>query len=104
MQKRELFNWLVTIADYSVKIGAANYDSSQQNLQPNLINESKLSSLAQNIQNNLQQSGAKIKNLYIGLDNPSPSAQMCIYRLVVVEDATGREIKKLYVCGDYADT
>lgn len=103
MQKRELFNTLVAISDYVVKIGAVEKDA-YGNFQPNLINEGKIPQLSSIINNGLAMSNSKIKHIVLSLDNPTSSSQMCIYRLVVVKNELGeKEIKKLYICGDYAN-
>ncbi|MEM3541038.1 MAG: hypothetical protein QXF86_02385 [Candidatus Bilamarchaeaceae archaeon] len=103
LQKRELFNTLVAIADYAVKIGLATKDAND-NLQPNLIDESKIPFLVLQINNGLENSNSNIRKIQISLDTPSSSSQMCIYRLVVVDSLGGNQIKKLYVCGSYANS
>lgn len=98
LQNRELFNFLVAVADYTVKKSDAVVLDSLNNLQPNLIDESKLIGVQDKINNGV----TKLK-IEISLDDPSPlhHYQTCIYRLVVDSQ---NNIRKLYVCGDYANS
>jgi hypothetical protein len=99
LQKRELFNFLVAAADYTVKKSDAVAVDSFGNLQPNLIDESKLSNGNPSIIKGV--SKFKIDISLKNLDEGPPDDQTCIYRLVV---DTNKKIKKLYVCGEYANS
>lgn len=96
MRQRELFNFLVVVADYAVKKGAAAEDA-QGNLQPNLIDPSKIGLIEDVINKN-----SRHKIMLTLRDGDPPQMQMCIYRVVVEKNSL--EIKKLYVCGDYANS
>ncbi len=96
MRQKELFNFVVVVADYTVKKGAAVEDS-QGNLQPNLIDPSRIPGIEDTIN---QRSRHKI-TIMLGDDAP-PQMGLCIYRLVVEKNS--QDIKKLYVCGNYADS
>jgi len=95
MRQRELFNFLVITADYVVKIGAAAEDG-QNNLQPNLIDPAKIQAVEENIRRN-----TKFDVEIMLSDSEPPGGQTCIYRLVVEKNS--QDIKKLYVCGGYAN-
>ncbi len=90
-QNQELFDKLVSIADYTLKVGAI------ENNQVNWIDESKLSPL---YSLTLEQK-AEISNLYVSTSQPSDNYDVCIYRIVVV--GSDKSIGKLFVCGDYAN-
>lgn len=96
MRNKELFNFLVITADYTVKKGAAAADG-QNNLQPNLIDPAKINAIEMMINANSRH------RIAIALDDDAPQQmQMCIYRLIVEKNSL--EIKKLYVCGNYANS
>ncbi|HGE72715.1 TPA: hypothetical protein ENX78_17895 [Candidatus Poribacteria bacterium] len=101
LQKRELFNFLVAAADYTVKKSDAVAVDSLGNLQPNLIDGSKLSSVNANISTGV--SKFKIDISLSNLKDEPPNDQTCVYRLVV-NSSNNKEIKKLYVCGEYANS
>lgn len=87
---QKIFNKLISIADYTIKSGAAIH---QNNIRyPNWIDEQKIN--AQFIDNLRQKTG--LSTLYIGTEIQQ-NYSTCIYRLVVVEH--NKEIKKLFVCG-----
>lgn len=91
MHGQELFDKLVSIADYTVKAGAAKTDQKQGLRYPNLIDESRLT---QSYADGLA-SRAGLDALSITLDTPGNGA-VCIYRVVV--DAN-MDVRQLHVCG-----
>lgn len=87
---QKIFNKLISIADYTVKSGAAIH---QANIRyPNWIDEQKLDA---KFMEDLRQK-TDLKTLYIGT-NTQQNYPICIYRLVVV--GNNKEIKKLFICG-----
>ncbi|MFH1520800.1 MAG: hypothetical protein ABID61_04090 [Candidatus Micrarchaeota archaeon] len=86
------FNKLVSIADYTVKSGAAIH---QDNIRySNWIDEQKLN--AQFVEDLRQKTD--LNNLYISTTSQQ-NYSVCIYRLVVV--GSNKDIKKLFVCGGF---
>jgi len=97
MDGQQVFDKLVSIADYAVKQGAVRTGAAgtDQVRYPNWIDESMLDggSLARGLR---QEAG--LAELSIQLDDPGPGA-VCVYRLVVIGDNRER-IAKLFVCGE----
>jgi len=97
MHEQQVFDKLVSIADFTVKQGAARTGAAgiDQVRYPNWLDESVLDdgSLARGLE---QEAG--LGELSVQLDDPGAGAT-CVYRLVVVGDDRER-IAKLYVCGD----
>ncbi|MBI5227994.1 hypothetical protein HY988_05385 [Candidatus Micrarchaeota archaeon] len=98
---QQLFDKLVSIGDAVVHDPANLYtnQTKAKNLQANWLNQNapldaKKTQFSQ---------VANIPNLYLALAYPGPNDKydICIYRLVVVGDQ--QEIKKLFICGDYAN-
>ena len=89
-QEEEVFDKLVSIADYTVKAGAVMKDGSVR--YPNWIDEERLT--ASYIEDLRERMG--LSELYISTDGPD-GYQTCIYRIIV----TGGEkrISRLFVCG-----
>ncbi len=87
IERQQIFNKLVSIADYVVKEGAAA--ESNDAIYPNLIDEQKLNGL--DIMDIATRMG--ISKLKIGWQAGNGT---CIYRLVL---DSRMEIRKLYVCG-----
>jgi len=88
---QDVFDRLVSIADYTVKTGAVKKDEKISH--PNWIEEQKLtSSYTEDLRTR-----AGLSSLYISLQEPG-DYNTCIYRLVV----TGEEkaIRRLFVCGE----
>ncbi len=95
--RQQLFDRLVSVADYSAKIGLAMREGEVRH--PNWLDLAKLTA---GYSDSLREK-AGLSSLYIGLEEPpsdssAPGYPMCIYRLVVAGD--GKEIRKLYVCGE----
>jgi len=94
MLNQEVFDKVVSIADYIVKQGAAKTGTigSEEVRYPNLIDSSKINA-------GLEQSlaaKAGLSSLTIQLDAPGDEST-CIYRIVLDES---EDIRKLYVCGE----
>jgi len=95
MHRQQVFDKLVSIADYSVEFGLAEADPDdpEGGRVPNLIDRSLLTdAYADGL---MERSG--LGKLMISLDSPSDDMDICIYRLVA-EGGT-RAIKRLFVCG-----
>ena len=90
MERQQMFNKLVSIADYTVKSGAVMRAGSLR--YPNWLDEGLLSG---DYSESLKEE-AGLEELYIGMEEP-PDRSMCIYRLVV--GGPDKTIKKLFVCG-----
>jgi hypothetical protein len=87
---QDVFDRLVSIADYTVKTGAAKKDDKIS--YPNWIEEQELtSSYTENLRVR-----AGLSSLYISLEE-SGDYQTCIYRLVVTGEQ--KTIRRLFVCG-----
>lgn len=95
MHRQQVFDKLVSIADYSVEYGLAEADPGDPDGKkiPNLLDRSLLTDAYMDDLKGRSGLGA----LHISLDNPSDDADNCIYRLVVEGDE--RAIKRLFVCG-----
>ena len=97
MERQQIFNKLVSIADSVVKQKAVVVETgnllTESSSYPNWIDESRFNSIDRLLLAN--QTG--LKSLSVTFDKPGQN-KYCIYRLVVV--GTGKEIHKLYVCGD----
>jgi len=89
--QQQIFNKLVSIADYTVKSGAVR--TSGDIKYPNWIDQTKLSDT---YIGDLK-SRAALSNLDISLGSPSDFS-VCIYRLVVIGD--DKQIARIFVCGD----
>jgi hypothetical protein len=94
MHNQEVFDKIVSIADYVVKQGAVKTGSigSEEVRYPNWIESSNVNS---NLEHSLQ-SKTRLASLSIQFDKPG-SESTCIYRIVLDEK---EEIRKLYVCGE----
>ncbi|MBN1169878.1 hypothetical protein JXA56_02545 [Candidatus Micrarchaeota archaeon] len=87
--QQEKFDKLVSIADYTVKIGAVR--SEEKIRYPNWIEENKLTvSYIDDLQERM-----KLDSLHIGF--VPGEGLTCIYRLVVTGE--DKKISKLFVCG-----
>jgi hypothetical protein len=91
MHRQEVFDKLVSIADYSVKSGAVmRVDDIRY---PNWVDGALLTdSYAEDLRVR-----ASLGELYISLREPDDAYQACIYRLVVTGDE--KALKRLHVCG-----
>jgi hypothetical protein len=90
--RQQIFNRLVSIADYTVKSGAVKREGDVK--YPNWIEPGMLgASYAEGLRVR-----AGLSSLEISVDEPREDFSMCIYRLVVI----GKEKKpsRLFVCGD----
>lgn len=90
-QNQQLFDKLVSAADYTVKSGAVVREGGLRH--PNWLDSSILTmpyseTLA---------AQAGIRSLYVGRDEPDGDYRICIYRIVVYGDE--KEIGRLFVCG-----
>lgn len=91
-EAQELFDKLVSAADYSVKNGAVMRSGSLRF--PNWIDERLLvPDYAEGIR-----ASEGLSRLYIGLAAPEDGFSACIYRIVVV--GPERTVGRLFVCGD----
>ncbi|MBU0532975.1 hypothetical protein KKB44_05780 [Candidatus Micrarchaeota archaeon] len=91
IHKQQILDKLVSIADYTVKIGAVKRadDIRYPNwFEANFITPSYVEDL---------RIRAELSELYISTDKPSENFQVCIYRLVVTGD--NKQINRLFVCG-----
>lgn len=88
LKEQQLFNKLVSVADFVVKNAGAKIEN--ETIKPNLIDEERLKDIDEgDLEEKLE-----IKNLYIGFENKD---RYCIYRIVLYEG----EIRKLFICGEY---
>jgi len=91
---QQIFDKLVSVADYTVKIGAVvRYGNETKIRYPNWIDADALS---EKYVEDLR-TRADLEELSIGFDPPSSPSAFCIYRIVVVGDQ--KTITKMYVCG-----
>ncbi|HSB47618.1 MAG TPA: hypothetical protein VLD37_06405 [Candidatus Bilamarchaeum sp.] len=91
MHSQEVFDKLVSVADHTVKSGAAVKRGGVRH--PNWIDETKLT---QGYVLGLRET-AGLSELYVSLDEPVSDFPVCIYRLVVSGEE--KALSKLYVCG-----
>lgn len=88
---QQLFDKLVSVADYAVKSGAVRREGGIR--YPNWIDEGLL--VPPFTESLLPGSG--LRSLYIGTAEPEAPYAMCVYRLVVLGDE--RSAGRLFVCG-----
>ncbi len=91
LSRQQLFDKLVSVADYTVESGAAVRDGGLR--YPNWLDASRLTAsysagLAEE---------AGLESLYIGEEKPGGDYAICIYRLAVYGEE--KEIGRLFVCG-----
>lgn len=89
--RQQLFDRLVSVADYTVKSGAVVREGGMR--RPNWLDSSKLTeSYAASLGEE-----AGVSPLYIGQEKPEGAYRICIYRLVVY----GADMRpgRLFVCG-----
>jgi len=107
LQEQQVFDKLVSIADYVVKQGAAetvklgnpaaSIAGQQEVRYPNWVVRQKAEDIA--LANDLK-AKANLNTLSISLDEPG-NGTVCVYRIVVVDELMEqKKIEKLYVCGD----
>jgi hypothetical protein len=92
--RQRVFDRIVTVADYTVKIGAARHEGGVRH--PNWVDAGAITGEY----TDSMRVRAGLEKLYIGLGAPDEADggfPICIYRLVVVGDDL--EIRKLHVCG-----
>lgn len=89
---QQVFNKLVSIADYTVKSGAARRTGDVK--YPNWLN---VSGIDGSYTDELRER-AGLSRLSISLQEPQDEFAVCIYRLVVVGDQ--KKIARLFVCGE----
>jgi hypothetical protein len=95
--RQRVFDRIVSVADYTVKIGAARHEGGIR--YPNWVDADAITA----VYSESMRVRAGLSSLYIGLDEPDDvdgadgGFPICIYRLVVVGDEL--EIRKLRVCG-----
>ncbi len=93
VKNQQLFDKLVSAADYSVKVGLAKHDDAVR--YPNLISQNPDAQYSEKLRKLLE-----LSSLYISFEKPDArDYSICIYRLVVLDEPE-RPIRKLYVCGD----
>ena len=95
MHRQQVFDKVVSIADYSAGYGLAEADPDDPEGKKvqNLIDRSLITQAY--IDDLMERSG--LGKLHISLDGSSDDMDVCIYRLVV--EGNGRAIKRLFVCG-----
>lgn len=89
-----VFDRIVSVADYTVKIGAARHEGGVR--YPNWVDAGAITA----DYSESMRVRAGLSSLYIGLDAPDEGGgeyPICIYRLAVVGEDL--EIRKLHVCG-----
>jgi hypothetical protein len=91
MHRQEVFDKLVSIADYTVKSGAVRRVDDIR--YPNWVDGALLT---ESYTEGLRQR-ASLDSLHISLHEPDQAYQACIYRLVVIGD--DKAISRLHVCG-----
>jgi len=98
MHRQQVFDKLVSIADYTVKQGAAVNENmgaiaGEEVRYPNWVDSGLITSqYSQGLKKR-----ANLNGLSIQLTSPGDGSY-CIYRIVVV--GTGKDLDLLYVCGD----
>jgi len=98
INRQQVFDKLVSVADYTVKQGAAVSEdmgaiAGEEVRYPNWVDDSKITD---QYRESLRKR-ANLNGLSIELTNPGDGSY-CIYRIVVV--GSGKDIDLLYVCGD----
>jgi hypothetical protein len=91
MHRQQAFDKLVSVADYTIKSGAAIHEGGYR--YPNWLDEDAIT--PQYIESLRNQSG--LVALYIGNAEPEADYPLCICRLYVSGES--REIRRLHVCG-----
>ena len=91
MEQQDLFDKLVSIADYSVKTGLVKATDSIR--YPNWIADEIDQIYIERLR---MKTG--LQRLSISLDEPGENYRICIYRLVVSGEE--KQISRLFVCGD----
>ncbi len=89
--RQQVFNKLVSAADYTVKIGAVVRAGDVR--YPNWVDERNMT----NTYTDSLRERVGLDSLYVGFGGQSDSSVMCIYRLVVVGE--GKAIRRLFLCG-----
>lgn len=90
--KQQVFNKLVSIADYTVKKGAVRKAGDVK--YPNWLDEN---SIDKHYADDLRYR-AGLSHLLISIQKPQKDLSTCVYRLVVVGE--DRKIARLFVCGE----
>jgi hypothetical protein len=91
IHRQQTFDKLVSIADYTVKIGAVKRVDDMR--YPNWIEAKAITgTYVEDLRNR-----ADLPELYISTKEPDGDFQICIYRLAVVDD--DKKISRLFVCG-----
>lgn len=93
IEQQILFDKLVSISNYVVRVGAVKTEGSDfpnKKIYPNLIVNSDFSLFENKMKKRMH-----LKSLSINMDSEKGNG-ICIYRLVIFED----KIKKLYFCGE----
>jgi hypothetical protein len=89
--RQQVFNRVVSAADYTVKSGAAKHDGDVRYpnwLEPSALTPEYAESLGRR---------AGLSELYLGLKEPDGEYAACIYRFVVVGEE--KAIMRLHACG-----
>ncbi len=90
--RQQVFNKLVSIADYTVKTGAVRIVDSAK--YPNWLDGSKIDGpYVEGLRGD-----AGLSRLMVSLQEPQGEFSFCVYRLVVVGE--GKQVKRLFVCGE----
>ncbi len=90
--RQQLFNKVVSIADYTVKSGAVRKDGEMK--YPNWLDEL---SISKPYTEGLRER-AGLSRLEISIQEPQENFPVCIYRIVVLGDH--KKPARLYVCGE----
>jgi len=91
MERQQAFDRLVSVADYTVKSGAAMRNGSVR--YPNWVDGAKITDGY--VEDLRAMSG--LRELEITMDGPDDRMEFCISRLVVV--GGGKHIGRIFVCG-----
>lgn len=90
--RQQVFNKLVSIADYTVKTGAVRIADNVK--YPNWLDENKID---ESYVDGLRED-AGLSRLMVSLQEPQEEFSFCIYRLVVLGEE--KQMKRLFVCGE----
>jgi len=89
--RQQVFNKLVSIADYTVKSGAVRRAGNVK--YPNWLDDS----IGESYMDELREH-AGLSRLVISFHEPREDYSVCIYRLVVIGD--DKKVARLFVCGE----
>lgn len=92
VHRQQVFDKVVSIADYAVKAGAAR--TTAEGLRyPNWLEEGRIdAAFSEDLRKR-----AGLSKLYISLQEPVERFDVCVYRLVVIGD--DKQVARIFVCG-----